>query len=196
MKRRMTALITAMVLILAVSGAQAEMSAMTPEAAEGSTHMEDAAVKSDHGGMGDHAMTAVEDFTAATKALYPVGTEVVIDTDHMPGMQGAKGVVSGAFDTTLYAVDYTDADGAAIKDHRWVVSEEIEGGVDRGFAAGDSVTLKSAGHMESLGGAGLAAVVVRVVDGPAYMVDYDPTDGTARVENHQWVAEFELKSAD
>jgi len=52
------------------------------------------------------------------------------------------------------------------------------------------------GHMESLGGAGLSAVIRQVAQGPAYMVDYDPTDGGARVVNHQWVAEFELMSAD
>lgn len=191
MKRRMMALILS-VLVLVVSGAQAEMF-MTPESMANPTHAEDAAGKSGHGG--DHAMTAVDDFKAAANPLYPVGTEVVIDTDHMPGMQGAKGVVSGAFDTTLYAVDYTDADGTAVKNHRWVVSEEIEGGL-KAFDVGDSVALKSAGHMESLGGAGLEAVIVQVVDGPAYMVDYDPTDGDARVMNHQWVAEFELKRAD
>jgi hypothetical protein len=29
-------------------------------------------------------------------------------------MMDAKGIVSGAFDTTLYAVNYTDADGMAV----------------------------------------------------------------------------------
>lgn len=110
-------------------------------------------------------------------------------------MQGAEGVVSGAFDTTLYAVDYTAASGAKVENHRWVIAEEIENSAGKAFAVGDTVTLGQ-GHMESLGGAGLSAVIRQVAQGPAYMVDYDPTDGGARVVNHQWVAEFELMSAD
>ena len=35
-----------------------------------------------------------------------------------------------------------------------------------------------------------------VMGDPAYMVDYDPAGGSARVTNHQWVAEFELERAD
>lgn len=148
-----------------------------------------------HGSMGAHAMTPVEDLTPAANPLYPVGSEVVIETDHMAGMQGARGVVSGAFDATLYAVDYVSDAGEAIRNHRWVIAGEIEGRAGRAFAVGDRVTLGE-GHMGGLGGAGKAAVIVRAVAGPAYMVDYDPTDGGARVVNHQWVAEFELKPAD
>ncbi len=140
-------------------------------------------------------MTPVDDLTPSVGPAYPVGTEIVLGTDHMTGMQGAKGVVSGAYDTTLYAVDYTASDGMAVKNHRWVIAEEIENGAVKTFAVGDTVTLGQ-GHMGSMGGAGQSAVIVQVVEGPAYMVDYDPTDGSARVTNHQWVAEFELKSAD
>ena len=50
---------------------------------------------------------------------------------------------------------------------------------------GDTVTLAAKGHMEGMGGAGVQAVIAQVVAGPAYMVDYDPTDGSARVINHQ-----------
>lgn len=139
-------------------------------------------------------MTPVDNLVKSENALYPVGTEVVIETDHMSGMMEARGIVSGAFDTTLYAVNYTDADGMAVDNHRWVISEEIEGSVGKTFQVGDTVTLGQ-GHMGSMGGAGQSAVITQVVEGPAYMVDYDPTDGSARVVNHQWVAEFELASA-
>ena len=153
------------------------------------------AINGAHGAMEMHSMTPVDRLTLALDPMYPVGAQVVIETDHMAGTMGARGVVSGAFDTTLYAVDYTASDGTEVKSHRWVVSEEIVGGADKTFEVGDTVTLGQ-GHMESLGGAGLSAVIVQVVDGPAYMVDYDPTDGSARVVNHQWIAEFELESAD
>ncbi len=137
-------------------------------------------------------MTPVDNLTQAENPMYPVGAAVVINTDHMPGMMDAKGTISGAFDTTLYAVDYTDMHGMDVSNHRWVISEEIEGSADKTFQVGDTVTL-GRGHMESMGGDGQSAVIVQVVQGPAYMVDYDPTDGSARVVNHQWVAEFELK---
>jgi hypothetical protein len=140
-------------------------------------------------------MTPVDDLTPSANPLYPVGAEVVIETDHMSGMQGAKGVVSGAYDTTLYAVDYIASDGMVVKNHRWVIAEEIENSAGKIFAVGDTVTLGQ-GHMESMGGVGMQAVIAQVVQGPAYMVDYDPADGSARVTNHQWVAEFELGSAD
>jgi hypothetical protein len=98
--------------------------------------------------MPEVSMTPVEDLTVAEDPMYPVGAEVVIIADHMPGMMGAKGVVSGAFDTTLYAVDYTTADGKDVINHRWVISEEIEGSEGMTFAVGDTVTL-GRGHMES-----------------------------------------------
>lgn len=140
-------------------------------------------------------MTPVDNLQKAENPLYPVGTAVVINTDHMPSMMDAKGTISGAYDTTLYAVNYTDLHGMNVTNHRWVISEEIVGGADKTFEVGETVTL-SQGHMESMGGAGLNAVIVQVVEGPAYMVDYDPTDDSARVVNHQWIAELELKSAD
>lgn len=198
MKRRMMVFLLALVIMAYAGAAQAmeKSDQMTANAASGSgtTGMSDAA-NGAQGSMGMDQMTPVDQLTPAESPKYPVGTQVVIDTDHMPGMQGAKGVVSGAFDTTVYAVDYTAADGTAVVNHRWVIAEEIENSAGKTFAVGDTVTL-GMGHMESLGGAGLSAVIVQVVEGPVYMVDYDPTDGGARVVNHQWVSESELKSAD
>lgn len=141
------------------------------------------------------AMTPVENLTSSENPMYPAGTEVIIRTDHMPGMMGAKGIVSGAYDTTLYAVDYTDIDGNEVKNHRWIITEKIEDSTGKTLAVGDTMTLGQ-GHMEGMGGAGQSAVIVQVVQGPAYMVDYEPTDGGARVTNHQWVAEFELEGTD
>ena len=215
MKGRMLAVLLALAVMAYAGIALAmDMPGVTPEAAGGGMGSMDAhastktagsghgsmdeqaeVINGAHGAMEMHSMTPVDRLTPAVDPMYPVGAQVVIETDHMVAMMGAKGVVSGAFHTTLYAVDYTASNGTEVKNHRWVVSEEIVGGADKTFEVGDTVTLGQ-GHMESLGGAGLSAVIVQVVDGPAYMVDYDPTDGSARVVNHQWVAEFELKSVD
>jgi hypothetical protein len=173
------------------AGAQAmNMPAVTPGASQG---MGMGATQAPQA-MNMHAMTPVEALTPAANPKYPVGTQVILETDHMPGMQGAKGVVSGAYETTLYAVDYTTSAGTQVKDHRWVIAEEIENSAGKAFQVGDTVTLAAKGHMEGMGGAGVQAVIAQVAPGLAYMVDYDSTDGSARVTNHQWVAEFELSA--
>lgn len=191
MKTRMMAFLLALVVMAYAGAAQAE----TANAASGSGMAAMAeAPGGAQGSMGMEQITPVDKLTLAVSPKYPVGAQVVIETDHMPGMQGATGIVSGAFNTTVYAVDYTTADGTPVVNHRWVIAEEIENSAGKTFVVGDTVTL-AMGHMESLGGAGLSAVIVQVVEGPVYMVDYDPTDGSARVVNHQWVTESELRSA-
>ena len=77
-----------------------------------------------HEGMDHHAVTPTDTFTPAEDPAYPVGTEVIMLADHMPGMAGAAARVSGAFDTVLYAINYTNADtGEEVLWHRWVIHE-------------------------------------------------------------------------
>lgn len=141
------------------------------------------------------SMTSVDNLKKAENAKYPVGSNVVLITDHMKGMKGAQGTVSGVYDTTVYSVDYTPADGGKeVKNHKWVIKEEFENSEDKTYAVGDEVTLKN-GHMSSMGGKGVKAKIVQVVQGPVYMVDYKPTDGSKEVKNHQWVVENELELA-
>lgn len=145
-----------------------------------------------HEGMDHHAVTPTDTFASAEDPAYPVGTEVILLADHMPGMAGAVARISGAFDTVLYAVNYTNADtGEEILWHRWVIQEEIEGSSDEPYQVGDQVVLLP-GHISGMGGEGVQAEIVEVVAGVAYMVDFTPTDGTEPVQNHQWVSEEEL----
>lgn len=137
-------------------------------------------------------ITPVEGLNPAESPLYPIGTKIIVKTDHMEGMQGAVGVVSGAFDTLLYAVDYVAEDGKTVINHRWVIAQEITSNTGNPPTIGDTVTLGT-GHMGGHGGVGMSAVIVQISRGPAYMIDYDPTDGGERVVNHQWVSEFELE---
>ena len=141
----------------------------------------------------DHSMfTPTDSFTPAKNPLYPLDTQVTLLADHMPGMNGAVARISGAFDTTLYAITYTRSDtGEVIKDHRWVIHEEIAGYGALPFKAGDTVTLLP-GHISGMGGEGAEAEITQVVSGTAYMVDFTPKDGTEPVTNHQWVSEAEL----
>ena len=104
-------------------------STTTSTAETNETHQEDTTTADD----GGHDMEHPEDggpppegITEATDPTYPVGSEVMLTADHMPGMDGAQATISGAFDTTTYSVSYTPTDGGEpVTDHRWVVHEEL-----------------------------------------------------------------------
>ena len=145
-----------------------------------------------HEGMDHSVMSPTDRFIPAEAPRYPVGTQALLQADHMPGMQSAVAVVSGAFDTVLYAITYTRSDtGEVVKDHRWVIREEIQGFGEVPFQEGEFVTLLP-GHISGMGGEGVLAEITLAVPGVAYMVDFTPLDGMEPVLNHQWVSEEEL----
>lgn len=127
----------------------------------------------------------------AEDPTYPVGTEVILTADHMPGMDGAEATISGAFDTTAYSVSYTPTDGGEpITDHRWVVHEEL---VDPGQAPlpdGTEVVL-DAEHMTGMQGA--EATIDYSTQETVYMVDLT-VDGMD-MTNHKWVTDSEIQPA-
>lgn len=139
-----------------------------------------------------HNSTTVDSLAPAVHPRYPVGTAIIVKADHMSGMKNAKGTVSGVFDTPLYAVDYVNSHGEAVSNHKWVIQQEIQDSGSRSYQLGDQVTLLP-GHMSGLGGSGVHARLVQTVKGPAYMIDYQPTDGTSPVIHHQWVTQNELQ---
>ena len=148
---------------------------------------------SDSGGM-EHPMDggpAPEGIETAASPTYPVGTEVTLTADHMEGMDGANATIAGAYDTYTYAVDFTpSAGGEPVKDHKWVVQQEIKDAGDERLADGTEVTLE-AEHMERMKGA--KATIASSTEETVYMVDYE-SDGMT-MTNHKWVVESELKPA-
>lgn len=148
---------------------------------------------SDSGGM-EHPMDggpAPEGIETAASPTYPVGTEVTLTADHMEGMDGANATIAGAYDTYTYAVDFTpSAGGEPVKDHKWVVQQEIKDAGDERLADGTEVTLE-AEHMEGMEGA--EATIASSTEETVYMVDYE-SDGMT-MTNHKWVVESELKPA-
>src|SRR5699024_12455275 len=89
----------------------------------------------------------------ATDPTYAVGDQVILNADHMPGMDGAEATISGAFDTTTYSVSYTPTDGGdPVTDHKWVVHEELEDPGEAPLEAGSEVVL-DAEHMSGMDGA-------------------------------------------
>ncbi|WP_251555059.1 YdhK family protein [Neobacillus muris] len=121
---------------------------------------------------------------------YPVGSEVVIHADHMPGMDNAEATVSGAFDTTVYSVTYTPTTGGEpVKNHKWVIHEEIENATDEPYKKGDEVVL-NAEHMKGMDGA--KATIDTEEQTTVYMVDYTDIKTGEKITNHMWVTESEL----
>lgn len=144
-----------------------------------------------HGGM-EHPMDggpAPEGMASAEDPEFPVGTEVTLTADHMEGMEGATATISGAFDTTTYAVSFTPTDGGdPVTDHKWVVHEELENPGEAPLAEGTEVVI-TADHMTGMEGA--EATIDSATEETVYMVDYE-ADGMM-MTNHKWVVESEIE---
>ena len=180
-------------------------SSVSATSSEGHDDMDDMDDADEHGGHGDHGDDAMaghdhpadggpapEGMIAADNAKFPVGSEVQVLADHMPGMKGAEGKVVGVFTTTTYSVYYTPTDGSEpVKDHRWVVHEELENPGEAPLADGSEITI-NAEHMAGMKGA--KGTVDYSTQEPVYMVDID--DDGMTMKNHKWVTESELAPED
>lgn len=125
----------------------------------------------------------------AENPTYPVGTEVILTADHMPGMDGAEATISGAFNTTTYAVSYTPTDGGQpVENHKWVVHEELANVDKQKLQPGDTATIE-AEHMSGMQGA--EATIDSATEETVYMVDIDSPDMT--MKRHKWVVESEIQ---
>ena len=49
----------------------------------------------------------------AKNPSYGVGTQAIIESDHMAGMKGATAKIVGAYDTTVYTISYTPTNGGS-----------------------------------------------------------------------------------
>ena len=159
------------------------------------TTEDDATSDTGHGDMvHDESGEVPEGMKEAENPAYPVGSEVVIENDHMPGMKGAKGTVVGVFDTTAYEVTYDDTEtGETVANHKWVVHEELENAQDEAYQAGDEVVLEAT-HMPGMKGA--TATVDSAEKTNIYMVTYTDTESGEEIENHKWMSEDELSKAE
>ncbi len=159
---------------------------------------ETAADHSSHEGHGDHeghdhpedGGPAPAGIAEAENPTYPVGTEVILTADHMPGMDGAPATITGAYDTTTYSVTYTPTDGSEqVVDHKWVVAEELEGDVDKQKLQKGDTAVMTAEHMSGMKGA--EATIESATNETVYMVDIDSPDMT--MKRHKWVVESEIQ---
>lgn len=147
----------------------------------------------DHGDM-DHSSSGEvpEGLAAAENPTFEVGSQAVINADHMPGMDGAEATIVGAYDTTVYALSFTPTTGGdPIENHKWIIHEELEGAGDAPLAAGDEAII-AADHMEGMDGA--TATIDSAEETTVYMVDFTTSDSGEEVVNHKWVTESELSA--
>ena len=54
-------------------------------------------------------------------------SQVILNADHMEGMQGATATIDFSEKTTVYMVDYTSSTGEKVKNHKWVTESELVG---------------------------------------------------------------------
>ncbi|RUT35666.1 DUF1541 domain-containing protein [Paenibacillus zeisoli] len=129
----------------------------------------------------------------AQNPTFKVGSQAVVEADHMPGMKGATATIAGAYDTIAYAVTYTPTTGGdPVPNHKWVIHEELQAPHAEAYKPGDEVVLK-ADHMKGMMGA--KAKIDSAEKTTVYMIDYTPTTGGSKVTNHKWVTESELTAA-
>lgn len=73
----------------------------------------------------DHRWVVQEEIRDAGDARLPDGAPVILEADHMEGMQGAEATIARSTDETVYVVDY-EADGMTMTNHKWVVESEMQ----------------------------------------------------------------------
>jgi hypothetical protein len=147
----------------------------------------------DHSGMNHSGSGEVPaGLKEAKNPTYKVGSQAVMQTDHMPGMKGATATIVGAYDTSAYVVSYTPTTGGErVTNHKWVIQQEIKDAGDKALQPGAKATLE-ADHMPGMKGA--TADIVSSEQTTVYMVDYTPAKGGEKVTNHKWVTESELST--
>lgn len=145
----------------------------------------------DHGNMNHTGSGEVpKGLKEAENPTYGVGTQAIIESDHMAGMKGATATIVGAYNTTVYTISYTPTNGGKeVKNHKWVIHEELKNPGDAPLKPGTEVVV-NADHMEGMKGA--TAEIDSAEETTVYMVDFTPTTGGEEVKNHMWVTEGEL----
>jgi hypothetical protein len=165
LKKPVVLLLAALLLVLgACSNANDENTGNTEntENTEGTENMEenmDDNMEEDMEGM-DHSNMDMsssgevpEGLKVAENPTYDVGSQAIIEADHMAGMKGAEATIVGAYDTTVYTISYTPTTGGErVENHKWVIHEELQEAGEAPLEPGTEVTV-NADHMEGMDGA-------------------------------------------
>ncbi|WP_188996130.1 YdhK family protein [Paenibacillus nasutitermitis] len=73
-----------------------------------------------------HKWVIHEELKNAGEEPFKPGDKVVLQAEHMEGMDGAEATIDSAEQTTVYMVDYMPATGGEmVKNHKWVTESEL-----------------------------------------------------------------------
>lgn len=73
----------------------------------------------------NHKWVIHEELENPGEAPLEPGTEVILNADHMKGMDGATAVIESAVATTVYMLDFTITTGEEVENHKWVIESEL-----------------------------------------------------------------------
>ncbi|MHA7136792.1 YdhK family protein [Rossellomorea arthrocnemi] len=74
----------------------------------------------------DHKWVIHEEIENHGEEPYSSGDEVLLNADHMKGMEGATATIDSVEETTVYMVDFTPVTGGEeVKNHKWVTESEL-----------------------------------------------------------------------
>lgn len=65
-----------------------------------------------------------EGIATAAEPTFPVGTDVVLIADHMPGMDGATATIDSSTQEPAYMVD-VHSEEMTMTNHKWVTESEV-----------------------------------------------------------------------
>lgn len=74
----------------------------------------------------NHKWVIHEEIQEADMDAIDSGEEVILNANHMEGMEGATATIDSAEETTVYMIDYEPTDGGEmVKNHKWVTDSEM-----------------------------------------------------------------------
>jgi len=179
--------------IIGLSGCGNDDNDVVPSTSKNSTHqkMDQSTQKKINMEKSGSSAEVPKSLKKAKNPAFKIGDMAKLKADHMPGMKGAEAEIVGAFNTNAYVVDYKPTSGGPeVKNHKWVIQEEIKEAGSETLKPGTPVNLE-ADHMKGMKGA--KATIVSVEPTTVYMVNYTPTTGGPKIKNHKWVIESELE---
>lgn len=74
----------------------------------------------------NHKWVIHEEIADAGEQPFEPGDEVILEANHMEGMDGATATIDDAKNTTVYMIDYQPTTGREeVKNHKWVTDSEL-----------------------------------------------------------------------
>ena len=73
----------------------------------------------------NHKWVVYEELQLEDNEPIKQNSKVVLNADHMEGMQGATATIDSVEETTVYMVNYTSSTGEKVENHKWVTESEL-----------------------------------------------------------------------